>query len=75
MAHRRHALIRGGFLGTIVLAGALVACNQGGGEGGGGGGGEISEFAIPPAVAPLHPVRSSRRVARRVKRSAAPSAR
>ena len=71
MARRRFNLVGGGFLASLLLAGALVGCNQGGGEGGeGGGGGEISEFAIPPAFVPTRPVRSARRGARRVKRAA-----
>ena len=77
MALRKWNLVRGGFLGTVLVAGALVGCNQGdnggGGEGGGGGGDEESEFALPPAGMRLRAVRPMR-VSRRVKRASPPTA-
>ena len=49
MTHRRSNVYRGSLLASILVAGALVGCNQGGGQGGeGGGGGEQqSEFVLP----------------------------
>ena len=76
MARRRLNLVGGGFLGSLLLVGALVGCNQGGGgEGeGGGGGGQEEEFALPVKFGATT-VKATRHTGRRVKRSAPAGAR
>ena len=70
-------MLRGGFLASVLVAGALVGCNQGGGDGeggnGAGGGEEQAEFALPPVGLRLRTVRSTRRAAPRVRRSSSPA--
>ncbi len=63
MTHRKSNLYRGGFLASILVAGALVGCNQGGGQGGeGGGGGEQqSEFVLPLVPASASSLQSATR--------------
>ena len=47
MTYRKSSLYRGSLLAGILVAGALVGCNQGGQGGEGGGGGETEEFVLP----------------------------
>ncbi len=64
MTHRKSNLYRGGFLASILVAGALVGCNQGGGQGGdgeGGGGEQQSEFVLPLVPASASSLKSATR--------------
>ena len=64
MTHRKSNVYRGSFLASILVAGTLVGCNQGGqgGEGEGGGGGEQqTEFVLPLIPASASSLRTAMR--------------